>query len=120
MILGLKSVGGFLTHCVWNSVLESIVNGVPMIAWPLFAEQRMNATILMEELGVAIKSQVLESKGFVGREEIEKLVRKVMEEKEGIEMRVRVKELKCRSEKAFSKGGSFYNSLCQVAKDCKA
>lgn len=120
MILAHKSVGGFLTHCGWNSVLESILNGVPMIAWPLFAEQRMNATMLMEELGVAIKSKVLESMGFVGREEIEKLVRKVMEEKEGKEMRVRVKELKCSGEKAFSKGGSSYNSFGQVAKDCKA
>ncbi|KAI3822123.1 hypothetical protein L1987_09704 [Smallanthus sonchifolius] len=42
-ILGHGSTGGFLTHCGWNSIPESVVCGVPMIAWPLFAEQRMNS-----------------------------------------------------------------------------
>uniref|UniRef100_A0A251UBW7 Putative UDP-glucuronosyl/UDP-glucosyltransferase n=1 Tax=Helianthus annuus TaxID=4232 RepID=A0A251UBW7_HELAN len=39
----LTSVAVFLTHCGWNSTLESVTNGVPMIAWPLYAEQKMNA-----------------------------------------------------------------------------
>jgi UDP:flavonoid glycosyltransferase YjiC (YdhE family) len=44
---GHRSTGGFLTHCGWNSALESIMSGVPMIAWPLYAEQRMNAKMLV-------------------------------------------------------------------------
>ncbi|KAL7231955.1 hypothetical protein ACSBR2_010053 [Camellia fascicularis] len=54
-ILSHPLVGGFLSHFGWNSTLESLTNGVPMIAWPLYAEQRMNATMLVEELGVAVK-----------------------------------------------------------------
>nr|GFB34647.1 hydroquinone glucosyltransferase-like [Tanacetum cinerariifolium] len=49
-ILGHGSTGGFLTHCGWNSISESVVNGVPMIAWPLFAEQRMNAVLLTTKM----------------------------------------------------------------------
>ena len=69
------SVGGFLSHCGWSSTLESITNGVPMIAWPLYAEQRMNAMLLVEELGVAVWPKVLPTKKVVDREEIASMVR---------------------------------------------
>ncbi|KAF6999775.1 hypothetical protein CFC21_015751 [Triticum aestivum] len=45
----------FVSHCGWNSTLESVGSGVPMLAWPLYAEQRMNAVILEEKLGVALR-----------------------------------------------------------------
>ncbi|XP_059639468.1 anthocyanidin 3-O-glucosyltransferase 5-like [Cornus florida] len=117
-ILSHPSVGGFVSHCGWNSSLESIVHGVPMIAWPLYAEQRLNAALLTEELGVAVRPRVLPTKKVVGREEIERMVRTVMECKEGKLMRERVKELKYSAEKALKKDGSSYNSLCEVIKDC--
>ncbi|KAF8015529.1 hypothetical protein BT93_H1142 [Corymbia citriodora subsp. variegata] len=118
-ILSHPSVGGFLSHCGWNSALESIVNGVPMIAWPLYAEQSLNATLLVEEIGVAIRPKELPSKKIVGREEIEKLVRTVMVEKEGHTIRARVKELKSSAEKALTKGGTSYESLRKMKEDCK-
>ncbi|KAK8326277.1 hypothetical protein V6Z11_A11G105100 [Gossypium hirsutum] len=71
VILGHGSTSGFLTHCGWNSVLESIANGVPMIAWPLYAEQRMNAVLLTEGINVALRPTV-NQKGVVEREEIAK------------------------------------------------
>ncbi|XP_062010876.1 anthocyanidin 3-O-glucosyltransferase 5-like [Rosa rugosa] len=113
-ILSHPSVGGFFSHCGWNSTLESVTNGVPMIAWPLYAEQRMNATLLTEELGVAVRSEVPPWKKVVGREEIERMVRKIMVEKDGFEIRGRVKELKQSGEKALREGGSSYNALFQV------
>ncbi|XBI65170.1 hypothetical protein VPH35_045089 [Triticum aestivum] len=48
------AVALFATHCGWNSVLESIMAGVPMLAWPLYAEQRMNKVFLEKELGLAL------------------------------------------------------------------
>ncbi|KAK6922761.1 UDP-glucuronosyl/UDP-glucosyltransferase [Dillenia turbinata] len=117
-ILSHRSVGGFMTHCGWNSVMESIVNGVPMIAWPLYAEQMMNATLLTEELGVAVRSEVLPTKAVVGRVEIEKMVRMIMEDKQGKGIRERVRELQCGARKALSEGGSSSNALSQLAKYC--
>ncbi|KAF8015531.1 hypothetical protein BT93_H1144 [Corymbia citriodora subsp. variegata] len=118
-ILNHPSVGGFLSHCGWNSTLESIVNGVPMVAWPLYAEQRLNATLLTEEIGVAVRPKELPSKKIVGREEIEKLVRTIMVEKEGHMIRARVKELKSKAEKALTKGGTSYESLSKMKEDCR-
>ncbi|KAF7848901.1 hypothetical protein BT93_L1459 [Corymbia citriodora subsp. variegata] len=118
-ILSHPSMGGFLSHCGWNSTLESIVNGVPLITWPLYAEQRQNATLLVEEIGVAIRPKELPSKKIVGREEIEKLVRTIMMEKEGHMMRARVKDLKSSAEKAMTKGGTSFESLDKMKEDCK-
>ncbi|GKC32568.1 anthocyanidin 3-O-glucosyltransferase 5-like protein [Tanacetum coccineum] len=44
-VLSHPSTGAFLSHCGWNSTLESVKHGVPMIGRPMYAEQRMNATI---------------------------------------------------------------------------
>ncbi|PRQ32673.1 putative anthocyanidin 3-O-glucosyltransferase [Rosa chinensis] len=118
-ILAHSSVGGFLSHCGWNSALESILNGVPMIAWPLYAEQKMVATLLVEELKVAIRPKVLPTKAVAGREEIEMLVRKIMEQKEGDAMRARAKELKASGEEALSVGGSSFNMLSELSRLCK-
>lgn len=61
----------------------------------------MNATLLNEEFGVAVRSKVLPTKEVVGREEIETMVRKIMEDsQEGNVLRARVKQLKCDAEKA--------------------
>ena len=51
-VLSHGSTGGFLTHCGWNSTLESIMHGISLIAWPLYAEQIMNAILLLEGLDI--------------------------------------------------------------------
>lgn len=120
-ILKHPATGGFLSHCGWNSTLESLINGVPMIAWPLYAEQRMNATILEEEVGVAIKPTVEPAgKNLVGREEIERAVRLVMEGERGKEMKRRARELKESAAKVLKIGGSSHDSLAHVAEKWKA
>ncbi|MFQ6661428.1 hypothetical protein Gotur_029598 [Gossypium turneri] len=54
-ILGHPATGGFVSHCGWNSTLESIWFGVPMAAWPLYAEQQLNTLQLVKELGLAVE-----------------------------------------------------------------
>ncbi|KAI3980430.1 hypothetical protein MKX01_038602 [Papaver californicum] len=55
LILKHKAIGSFLTHCGWNSVLESIGAGIPMLAWPMGADQFMNATLLVDQMKVAVR-----------------------------------------------------------------
>ncbi|XP_073018591.1 anthocyanidin 3-O-glucosyltransferase 5-like [Primulina eburnea] len=113
-ILAHPATGGFMSHCGWNSTLESIVSGVPIIAWPLYAEQRMNATFLVEELGVAVRPEVLPTKKVVGREEIEKMVRTLMEHKDGQGMRDRMMQLKTRATNGLNEGGSSHASMRKI------
>ncbi|KAI3717587.1 hypothetical protein L1987_69303 [Smallanthus sonchifolius] len=54
-ILSHRAVGGFLSHCGWNSVLESILGGVMILAWPMEADQYVNARLLVEDHGVAVR-----------------------------------------------------------------
>ncbi|KAI3995871.1 hypothetical protein MKX01_039859 [Papaver californicum] len=123
-LLSHSSVGGFLSHCGWNSTLESICHGVPMIAWPLYAEQRSNAAMLEEEIGVAVRVKGSEN-GVVGREEIERLVRLLMDEgnEDGdhkcFRLRSRAKQLQTLMIQAMNEGGSSYNSLSEVSDDWK-
>jgi UDP:flavonoid glycosyltransferase YjiC (YdhE family) len=54
-ILAHVATGAFLSHCGWNSVLESMSHGVPVVGWPLGAEQFYNAKMLAEEWGVCVE-----------------------------------------------------------------
>jgi coniferyl-alcohol glucosyltransferase len=117
-ILKHPATGGFVTHCGWNSVLESILSGVPMVAWPLYAEQKMNATLLSKELGVAVRVKATNGE-IVRREQIAKLIRRVMVDEDDIGMRIKVKEYKLSGEKTLSVFGSSHKSFCQMAKDCE-
>ncbi|GJY44429.1 hydroquinone glucosyltransferase-like protein [Tanacetum coccineum] len=113
-ILGHGSTGGFLTHCGWNSIAESVVNGVPMIAWPLFAEQRMNAVLLTDGLDVAYRVKVDEN-GLVGRDEIGKCVGSLIAGENGRKMKLKVNQLKELAATAMSQDGSSTKSLLDVA-----
>ncbi|KAL0321483.1 UNVERIFIED_CONTAM: UDP-glycosyltransferase 88F5 [Sesamum calycinum] len=81
-VLNHESVGGFVTHCGWNSVLEAVCAAVPMVAWPLYAEQKMNRVVLVEDMKVALGMEVAED-DFVVAEEVERQVRELMESEKG-------------------------------------
>ncbi|XP_020230839.1 hydroquinone glucosyltransferase [Cajanus cajan] len=112
-VLSHSSVGGFLTHCGWNSILESVLNGVPLITWPLFAEQRMNAVVLSEGLKVGVRPKLNEN-GLVEREEIVEVIKSLMKGEKGVELRKRIKELKEDAINAIREGGSSTKTLSQL------
>lgn len=107
-ILSHESTNGFLTHCGCNSVLEGIFYGKPMIAWPLFAEQKMNAVMLTEQFKVALrpKGNGNNNDGIVKREEVCRVVKIVMECDEGRELRRRIQVFEDAARKALSEDGS--------------
>ncbi|KAK9071407.1 hypothetical protein SSX86_009976 [Deinandra increscens subsp. villosa] len=117
-ILNHISVGGFFTHCGWNSTLESVTSGIPMISWPLYAEQKMNATMLADELKVAVKPKVWPTRKVVGRDEVARMVTGLVAGEVGKEMKVKVKRLKEDAQKALCENGSSYISICKFVEDC--
>ncbi|KAJ4965140.1 hypothetical protein NE237_016989 [Protea cynaroides] len=104
-VLSRESVSGFVTHCGWNSVLEAVCAGVPMVAWPLYAEQHMNRAVLVEEMKLAMPMEESED-GLVSAMEIEKRVRALIESEEGRVFRERSRKMKKEAMAAWSEGGS--------------
>ncbi|KZV39630.1 flavanone 7-O-glucoside 2''-O-beta-L-rhamnosyltransferase [Dorcoceras hygrometricum] len=89
-ILKHPNVGGFLSHCGWNSILEAVTCGVPVIAMPMQLDQPMNSR-LVPELGIGI--EVRRDGEVYTRKEIAKAVKKVVVEEEGKEMARNVDKL---------------------------
>ncbi|KAJ0021725.1 hypothetical protein Pint_31214 [Pistacia integerrima] len=80
-ILSHKSLSAFLSHCGWNSVLESLSHGVPMIGWPVAAEQSYNVKLLEDTIGVCV--EVARGKrSEVFHEDIVEKIKLVMNESE--------------------------------------
>ncbi|CAG7881847.1 unnamed protein product [Brassica rapa] len=113
-ILAHPSTGGFLSHCGWNSTLESIVSGAPLIAWALYAEQKMNAVLLAEDIHVALRAHAGEE-GMVRREEVARVVKGLMEGEEGTGVRNKMKEMKEGASRVLSDDGSSTKALSLVA-----
>lgn len=89
-ILNHPSIGGFVSHCGWNSVMESIKFGIPIIAMPMHLDQPVNAR-LVEEVGVGIEV-VRDSDGRLHREEVTAVIRRVVVEKDGEVVRKNAKK----------------------------
>ncbi|KAJ8648061.1 hypothetical protein MRB53_001084 [Persea americana] len=100
------SIGVFLTHCGWNSTIESICGGVPVICWPFFAEQQTNCLYACTKWGIG-----MEIDNNVKREEVEGLVREMMEGDQGMGMRSKAMEWKDLAEIATKPGGSSYKKF---------
>ncbi|CAN8312928.1 unnamed protein product [Cochlearia groenlandica] len=94
-VLSHPAIGGFLTHSGWNSTLESILGGVPMVCWPFFAEQQTNCKYCCDEWGIGI-----EIGGDVNREDVEAVVRELMDGEKGKKMREKAEEWRRLAEEA--------------------
>ncbi|PNY06071.1 UDP-glucose flavonoid 3-O-glucosyltransferase 6-like protein [Trifolium pratense] len=115
-ILAHPATGGFVSHCGWNSTLESIYFGVPIATWPLFAEQQTNAFELVHELKIGVEIALDYKVDFNGgpnylvtADKIEKGITNVLDT-DG-EVRKNMKEMSEKSKKTLSEGGSSYTYL---------
>ncbi|CAK9165851.1 unnamed protein product [Ilex paraguariensis] len=90
-IIGHLSTGGFVSHCGWSSIMESMKFGVPIIAIPMHIDQPLNATVL-EEVGVGVEV-VRDNNGKLQREEIAHVIRKVVVEENGEGVRRKAREV---------------------------
>nr|QSB46671.1 anthraquinone glycosyltransferase [Rubia yunnanensis] len=110
-ILSHTAVGGFVSHCGWNSTLESIWCGVPLATWPLYAEQQTNSFLLVKDLGLAVEIKMdyrrefeIEPTEIVSADVIADGIKKLMDPGNGI--REKMKEVKEKSKLALGEGGS--------------
>ncbi|KAF7052606.1 hypothetical protein CFC21_060685 [Triticum aestivum] len=100
-VLAHFAVGGFWTHNGWNSTLESISEGLPMICMPHFADQMMNTRYVEAVWGVGF-----ELEGKPERNKIAKAIQKLMNEREGEVAREKARELKKKVVSCLKSGGS--------------
>ncbi|XP_050898106.1 UDP-glycosyltransferase 1-like [Lathyrus oleraceus] len=112
-ILSHDSIGGFVTHCGWNSVLEAVYEGVPMVAWPLYAEQSLNKVILVEEMKVALQLNKSED-GFVSGTELGDRIKELMDSDKGNEIRQMIFKTKISSKKAKDQNGTSFVDLTKL------
>jgi hypothetical protein len=100
-VLNHPSIGGFLTHCGWNSIIESVCAGVPMLCWPFLGDQHMNCKYTCNEWGIG-----MEINNGAKREEVGKVVRELMEGDTGKKMKKKSMEWKKLAEEATDPQGS--------------
>ncbi|CAA0829864.1 UDP-glycosyltransferase 73B4 [Striga hermonthica] len=105
-ILGHFATGGFMSHCGWNSCMESISAGVPIIAWPMHSDQPANAVLMTKvlKIGVEVVKECREEM-IVPASAIESVVRRLMDSEEGDEIRRRAQELGVAVRDSVKEGG---------------
>ncbi|CAN4109216.1 unnamed protein product [Withania somnifera] len=105
-ILSHCSTGGFLSHCGWNSCMESISMGVPITAWPMHSDQPRNTILITKilKIGLVVREWVHRNE-LVTSNMVKKSVEKLMATKEGDEMRNRAKKLSVEIRKSVEEGG---------------
>ncbi|XP_023728735.1 UDP-glycosyltransferase 90A1 [Lactuca sativa] len=121
-ILKHESIKGFVSHCGWNSVLESICSEVPILAWPMMAEQPLNARMVVEEIKIGLRVETCDGsvKGFVTSEGLKKMVKELMEGDKGKEVRKKVKEIGEAAKEAMTEGGSSWRTLNELIDELQA
>ncbi|KAM5556566.1 hypothetical protein ABKV19_024112 [Rosa sericea] len=105
-VLAHPAVGLFWTHNGWNSTLESISEGVPMVCMPNSTDQTVNARYVSDVWRVGLQLE-----NGIERGEIEKIIRKMIAEKEGEEIKDNMSKLKEKTNFSLREGGSSYQSL---------
>ncbi|KAD3337561.1 hypothetical protein E3N88_33081 [Mikania micrantha] len=111
LILSHQAIGGFVTHCGWNSTLEGISSGIPMVTWPQFAEQFLNERFIIDVLKIGVRigmevpvlfTQIGESKEIINRDGVKEAIQALMKnDEEGEARRKRCRELVLKAKRAM-------------------
>ncbi|XP_011079130.1 UDP-glycosyltransferase 74E1-like [Sesamum indicum] len=104
-VLAHEAVACFITHCGWNSTLESLSLGVPIVGMPQWTDQSTNAKFVTEVWGTGIRAQA-DEEGLVRREEIVRCVKNVMEGEEGKVVSTNAAKWSSIARAAVDEGGS--------------
>ncbi|KAI3678242.1 hypothetical protein L6452_37527 [Arctium lappa] len=104
-VLAHSAVGGFWSHCGWNSTLESISEGIPMICRPVMGDQCVNSRYLSYVWRIGLELEHLD------RKVIESTIRRLLVDDEGKEMRQRAIDMKEKAKYCLCNGGSSFKSL---------
>lgn len=115
-VLAHPAVGGFLTHCGWNSTLESVTLGVPMLCWPDVGERRTNGRLVVSSWEVGLEFTRSGDGSIVGKE-VERVIRELMEGKCGQEIMARAEKLHEDAMNAAKGGGSSCRMWETLVKD---
>ncbi|KAK4283592.1 hypothetical protein QN277_000527 [Acacia crassicarpa] len=129
LILNHPATGGFLTHCGWTSVTEAVSAGVPLITWPIFAEQFYSEKLITQVHGFGVEVGAEEwkwgpyermKKGAVSRVKIENGVRRLMDGGDEAEkVRGKAREMRDKAKKAVEEDGSSQRNLMALIEDLK-
>ncbi|CAK9167251.1 unnamed protein product [Ilex paraguariensis] len=110
-ILSHVSTGAFLSHCGWNSVLESLCQGVPIIGWPLAGEQFFNSHMLEKEVGVCFELREGNTSEVIRHDHIASVIKMVMDKTgKGEELRSKAHAIREKMEEAIREGEGFKGS----------
>lgn len=110
-VLAHRAVGGFLTHSGWNSTLESIVAGVPMLCWPYFADQQVNSRFVSEVWRIG-----LDMKDTCDRTIVKNMINDLMDGKRD-ELEKSMDQMSYLAKKSISEGGSSFSNLDHLIED---
>ncbi|MCO5552072.1 hypothetical protein L7F22_005582 [Adiantum nelumboides] len=114
-VLSHPSIQGFFTHCGWNSTLETISRGVPMICFPCLGDQFMNAKLIVEEWKVRVHLRKNKKSGLVEREEVESVIRALMEDEQGKTLHENALRVKQACHQSHLPGGYAFHNVQALA-----
>ncbi|XP_019085107.1 PREDICTED: UDP-glycosyltransferase 84B1-like [Camelina sativa] len=110
-VLSHEAISCFITHCGWNSTIETVVTGVPVVAYPSWTDQPIDARLLVDVFGIGVRMRNDAVDGELKVEEVERCIEAVTKGPDAADMRRRVAELKDVARSALAPGGSSVRNL---------